>query len=73
MEPLIDVIYPDGSFSMVSNVLLDALIATHKISAFHRSDGWVYLCAEDIRLRDYRHGQDYPGPERRSSWRTAEG
>ena len=67
-EALIEVIYPDGATALVSADLLDALIATAKISAFRREDGWVQLDGEGGGLRDYGRRSSYQGPERRAPW-----
>lgn len=65
---LIEVVYLDGTESMVSNDVLDVLIATEKIMRFKRSDGWVDIIRQDARLRDYRSRDLYTGQERRAPW-----
>ena len=66
------VVYLDGTTSMVSNDVLDVLIATGKIKCFKRSDGWVDVIRGDAKLRDYRNKEVYSGPERRAPWPAAE-
>jgi hypothetical protein len=66
----IDVVYPDGTKSVVSNDILDVLIAMARIRRFRRSEGWVDVdvpCAGG-RLRNYGTAEHYPGPERRAPW-----
>jgi len=62
------VVYLDGTAGVVSNDVLDVLIATGKIMRFKRCDGWVDIVHSGARLRDYRNAQDYAGPERRAPW-----
>ena len=65
---MINVIYLDGTKSRVQNDVLDILIATGRIRTFQRDEGWIDLSQQEIRLRDYRKGFDYDGPERRAPW-----
>lgn len=65
---LVSVVYLDGTLSVVSNDVLDVLIATGRIERFKRADGWVDVTADNARLRDYRETSDYAGPERRAPW-----
>ena len=67
-KTLITVVYLDGTEGTVSNDVLDVLIATEKILRFERSTGWVDIIRGNAKLRDYRDGRDYGGPERRSPW-----
>lgn len=67
MDLQIEVSYPDGSTSLVGHAYLDVLIATGRIAAFRRNDGWVQLGDGNARLRDYAHN-NYQGQERRFSW-----
>ena len=67
-EPLIEVVYLDGTESTVRNDVLDVLIATQKILRFKRTDGWVDIIREKARLRDYRSREKYPGNDRRAPW-----
>ncbi|SHJ08358.1 hypothetical protein SAMN02745165_01521 [Malonomonas rubra DSM 5091] len=68
----IKVVYLDGTTGVVSNDVLDVLIATGKIKCFKRSDGWVDIIRDHASLRDYRNATSYPGPERRAPWPDAE-
>ncbi len=65
---LIEVVYLDGTVSVVSNDVLDVLIATGRIKQFKRADGWVDVTSEATRLRDYQQKPGYVGPERRAPW-----
>ena len=47
---LIKVIYLDASAGEVDSKLLHDLIAEGKIVAFHRSDGWVEIGKDPVRL-----------------------
>ena len=71
-EPLIKVVYLDGTESTVSNDVLDVLIATEKILRFKRSDGWVDIIRQNAKLRDYRSREVYAGQERRAPWPSKE-
>ncbi len=67
-EPLIEVVYMDGTGSTVRNDVLDVLIATQKILRFRRADGWVDIIREKAKLRDYRSRGKYSGSDRRAPW-----
>ncbi len=67
-ESLIEVVYLDGTESVVRNDVLDVLIATQKIIRFKRTDGWVDIIHQKAKLRDYRNREKYSGKERRSPW-----
>ena len=54
--------YFDGNFGLVDSDRLDALIATHRITGFRRSEGWVRVPQGP--LRGHR-GKKYVGLERR--------
>lgn len=64
----IEVVYLDGTESVVSNDVLDVLIATQKIIRFKRASGWVDIVREKAKLRDYRSREKYSGDERRAPW-----
>lgn len=64
----IEVVYLDGNSGVVSNDVLDVLIATGKIKSFKRGEGWVDIIRDCAKLRDYRNAKDYAGPERRAPW-----
>jgi len=64
----IQVVYLDDSKGVVSNDVLDVLIATGKIKCFKRSEGWVDIIRDGAALRDYRQAKAFPGPERRAAW-----
>jgi hypothetical protein len=64
----IQVVYLDGTSGVVSNDVLDVLIATGKIKCFKRQDGWVDIIRDNAKLRDYRNDFSYAGPERRAPW-----
>ena len=59
---LIRVRYPDGATRMVRPQLLNQLIHTRMISEFRRSNGWVRLGVDPVRLGV---GSEYRGAERR--------
>lgn len=67
-KPRIEVVYLDGTESVVSNDVLDVLIATQKIIRFKRASGWVEIVREKAKLRDYRSREKYCGDERRAPW-----
>ena len=69
----VKVIYLDGTVSVVSNDVLDVLIATGKIKCFERRSGWVDIIREGASLRDYRNAKGYAGPERRAPWPGEDG
>ena len=60
---LIKVMYKNNEYAMVKPFLLDKLISSDKIIKFLRSEGWVTIGIDDIRVSDYR----YKGPERRKN------
>ena len=60
---LIKVMYKNNEYAMVKPFLLDELIASGKITKFLRSDGWVTIGIDHIRVSDYR----YKGTERRKN------
>lgn len=64
----IQVVYLDGTTGVVSNDVLDVLVATGKIKCFKRSDGWVDIIRDNAKLRDYRNMESFEGPERRAAW-----
>lgn len=64
----IKVVYLDGTTGVVSNDVLDVLIATGKIKCFKRQDGWVDIIRQNASLRDYRNADGYAGQERRAPW-----
>lgn len=57
----IRVLYLANSSGMVNSSQLDDLIASRKIVAFSRSDGWVKVGHEPVRGM----GGKYDGPDRR--------
>ncbi len=67
-KKLISVVYLDGTESVVSNDVLDVLIATGRIKKFKRADGWVDVDFSDDKLRHYQSEGKYAGPERRAPW-----
>jgi len=60
---LINVMYKNNEYAMVKPFLLDELINSGKIIKFLRSEGWVTIGIDHIRVSDYR----YEGPERRKN------
>jgi hypothetical protein len=60
---LIRVIYKNNECGMVKPFLLDELIASGKIIKFLRSEGWVTIGLDRIRVSDYR----YKGTDRRKN------
>jgi hypothetical protein len=59
----IRVLYSDNSSGMVSDSLLQELIAKGKVVAFFRSTGWVHVKRGPLRRSEGR----YDGPERRKA------
>ena len=60
---LLRVIYTDGSFDIVDKFQLQALIESHSISKFKRTDGWVEVGSPLVRRQQSK--REYTGPERR--------
>jgi len=60
---MIRVLYKDNTSGMVRDNLLEALINSGKIVAFHRSSGWVAVGRDPIR----KSSNPYNGPERRKN------
>ncbi len=58
---LIRVIYKNNSSGMVKDHLLDELIKSGEIVAFHRSSGWATIGRDPVRGKS----SPYNGPERR--------
>jgi len=46
---LINVMYKDGTYDLVKDIVLDKLIHTEKIMKFYRSGRWVYIGRDPIR------------------------
>jgi hypothetical protein len=53
--------YKNNEYAMVRPFLLDGLIASGKITKFLRSEGWVTIGIDPIRVSHHR----YTGTERR--------
>jgi len=60
---LIKVMYKNNEYAMVKPFLLDEMITSGKIIKFLRSEGWVTIGIDNIRVSDYR----YKGKERRQN------
>jgi hypothetical protein len=60
---LIKVMYQNNEYGVVKPFLLDDLIDSGKIRKFLRSEGWVTLGMDRVRVSDY----GYTGPERRTN------
>jgi hypothetical protein len=60
---LVKVIYKNNEYGMVRPFLLDELIGSGKIVKFLRSEGWVSIGIDRIRVSDYL----YKGTERRKN------
>jgi hypothetical protein len=60
---LIKVMYQNNEYGMVMPFLLDELITSGRIMKFLRSEGWVHIGRDRIRVSDYL----YKGPERRTN------
>jgi hypothetical protein len=60
---LIKVVYRNNECGMAKPFLFDELISSGRIIKFFRSDGWVTIGVDPIRVNDYR----YNGPERRTN------
>jgi hypothetical protein len=67
-QPLIDIVYHNGTAGQVTNDMLDVLIATGKITRFRRATGWVDIVRDQSVLRDYREDDNHQGEERRAPW-----
>ena len=61
---MIRVMYNDGSFDMVKPRLLDNLLGSQKVTSFKRSNGWVVVGRDSIRMN---RSSKYHGPERRAA------
>lgn len=61
---MIRVMYSDGRFDLVKDVLLDQLLENNSIVSFKRSNGWAVVGRDPIRGRG---GMSYRGPERRAA------
>jgi len=48
-EMLIRVMYKDGTYGLVKDLVLDKLIHTEKIMQFYRSGHWVFIGREPVR------------------------
>ena len=59
---LIRVRYSDDSYDMLKPWRLQEFIATGRVAAFLRSDGWVTVGRDPLRRSS---GRGYLGPERR--------
>jgi hypothetical protein len=60
---LIKVMYKNNEYGTVKPFLLDRLIASGKITKFLRSEGWVTIGIDRIRISHHR----YTGTERREN------
>jgi hypothetical protein len=58
----IRVIYKDKSAGLIEAFRLDHLLASGKVAAFQRSNGWVSTFRDPVRGNGAR---EYMGPERR--------
>jgi hypothetical protein len=70
---LIRVMYNDDKYDYVPDSRLDELIESGKIKQFLRTDGWVKVGEDPIRVRGNASGliSSYGGPERRRAIRAA--
>lgn len=64
---MIRVMYPNGDYDMVSNDVLDVLVAKHRVKKFMRNSGWVDVERDEARLRSepdfYWEGADRRTPK----------
>jgi len=60
---LLRVVYTDGRFDLVNDLMLGDLIKSRKVTKFKRSSGWVDVNSQHVR-RSGNNGS-YCGPERR--------
>ena len=60
---MLRVIYTDGTFDLVKDLMLTSLIASCGISKFKRASGWVDISSPHIRSSGRE--SDYFGHERR--------
>ena len=58
---MLRVIYHNGKYDMVKDLMLEIYINSGKILKFRRKDGWATIGIDPIRDR----GHNYIGPERR--------
>lgn len=63
---LIRVKYPNGTYDMVKDQLLDYLLKEDKIAGFKRSEGWAFVGVDPIRQRS-RQSESHYGTERRGT------
>lgn len=59
---MIRVMYNDGRFDVVKQVMLDQLLETNQLASFKRIGGWAVLGRDPVRGVG---GLSYTGPERR--------
>jgi hypothetical protein len=59
---MIRVMYNDGSFDMVKQIILDQLLERSKVASFKRTNGWAIVGRDPVRGIG---GLAYSGPERR--------
>jgi hypothetical protein len=64
---MILVMYKNGRCAKVPAPLLGRLIQQGEISHFRRASGWVQVGHGPVRTKS---SPLYPGPEKRSEWRT---
>ena len=62
---LIPVIYPNGKHDLVKDYLLSVLIEKQGITKFKRSNGWVNIAIDNIRIP--KSISFYRGEERRQT------
>ena len=60
---LLRVVYTDGRFDLVNDLMLGDLIKSRKVAKFKRSSGWVDVNSRHVRRSD--NNGSYCGPERR--------
>lgn len=66
----IDVIMKDGTYHHFTPRVLDVLIETNRVMKFRRSNGWVTVGVDPVRIRsrgEFNSQNGYHGPERRIS------
>lgn len=63
----IEAILTDGSFHIFVPNVLDVMLANKQVTRFRRSNGWVNVGSDPIRVGARREANlEYHGPERRA-------
>ncbi len=63
----IDVILKDGTYHHFTPRVLNVLLETERVSKFKRSNGWVTVGVDPVRIVSHINNGGYRGPERRGT------